>query len=317
MSGSVECLEDREIYSDSASDDETWDVSCAKMCSAEERMFLEQVSQRSEQDLVAAFRDLPQQADSPHLDLMELCCEENSLLVKMWEMSGGKGGRLGLHNGCDLCTEQGTQEALRLVHLHRPHFLWISFPCGSTSPIQHLNELTEEGWRKSQKRRQRSRRLVRNGIRVIELHLCHGGELIQEWPMWNEAWHFSAIVELWDALRALGRCEDVLLDGCMFNLRTEQGEFMKKPWRLRTTVPGLLNAMALRCDGRHPHVPMLGGKRARRSALYTPELCRAVCLCLRTFFDESKVFGAQAVTIDRDDLKTLTSQELSDRARRF
>ena len=177
------------------------------------------------------------------LDIMELCCEEESLLTKTWRSSGGKAGRMGLFNKCDLLTDAGTQEAIRLVRLHRPEILWVAFPCGATSPLQHINELTPEGRKRSLRRKARSRRLIKNGIKVIEAQLNQGGEVVQEWPLHNEA-KFDIIKDLWNALSEVGRFEDVLLDGCQFGLKSPRGEFMKKPWRLRSSRPGLMTSMA-------------------------------------------------------------------------
>lgn len=95
---------------------------------------------------------------------MELCCEKDS--------------PLGLHTGCDLMAEKGTQEALRLGTLHKPKVLWVSFPCGPTSPLQRLNELTEESWMKSMKCKAKSSKIARNKLRLMNLQLCQGGEVI-------------------------------------------------------------------------------------------------------------------------------------------
>ena len=266
------------------------------------------VSQETFETCLASFRR-PEEPDQ--LDLMELCCEKDSLLCKTWEKSGRKAGRLGLHNGCDLSCEKGTQEAIRLVEKHKPKILWISFPCGATSPLQHFNELTEEDWVKSQKRKAKSRKLVKNGIRVINVHLCQGGEIVQEWPRYNDAWKFSCVIELWNALASIGRCQDVLLDGCMFGLNDGNGNLHRKPWRFRCSKPGMLNPLQRQCDGTHPHAPVIGGQLARRTALYSPELCRAVCHCLQSSLEDPRVFGAIEIQIDREGLSTLTDKELS------
>ena len=99
------------------------------------------------------------------LDLMELCCEKDSLLSTYMEKGGGTAFRAGLFNGFDLMTEHGTQLAITAVQKLKPKLLWVSFPCGPTSPVQALNELTEEGKRKSRERIRRSKKLVKNGIR--------------------------------------------------------------------------------------------------------------------------------------------------------
>ena len=277
----------------------------------EDQNFIEETLQEKR----LAFEDCLASCSSPtlpeKLDLMELCCEEDSLITRTWRSSGGKAGRMGLFNHCNLLTDAGTQEAIRLVQLHRPEILWVAFPCGATSPLQHLNELTPEGRKRSQRRKARSRRLIKNGIKVIEAQLNQGGEIVQEWPLHNEAWKFDIVKDLWNALSGVERCEDVLLDGCQFGLKSPQGEFMKKPWRLRSSRPGMMTSMGRRCDGRHQHTPVMGGDLAKRTALYTPAMCRAACRCFNEFLSQSRVFGALEVKIDREGLKTLTEKELA------
>ncbi|CAK9111071.1 unnamed protein product, partial [Durusdinium trenchii] len=75
--------------------------------------------------------------------------------------------------------------------------------------------------------------------------------------------------------------------------------------------PGLLTSMSRRCDGRHSHTPVMGGDLAKRTALYTPAMCRAACRCFLEFLDQPRVFVALEVKIDREGLKTLTEKELS------
>ena len=97
------------------------------------------------EELEECFHNLrsPEDRQRP-LDLMELCCEKDSLLSTCMEKSGGTAFRAGLHNGFDLMTESGTELASAAVYRLRPKLLWVSFPCGPTSPIQALNEVTDE-----------------------------------------------------------------------------------------------------------------------------------------------------------------------------
>ena len=92
------------------------------------------------EELEECFHSLRSPEDHPRqLDLMELCCEKDSLLSACMEKSGGTSFRAGLHNGFDLMTEHGTELAIAAVRRLRPKLLWASFPCGPTSPIQALN----------------------------------------------------------------------------------------------------------------------------------------------------------------------------------
>ena len=96
----------------------------------------------------------------------------------------------------------------------------------------------------------------------------------------------------------------------MFGLYTKDG-LIKKPWRIRCSRPGWLTPLARKCDGIHSHIPALGGTVARQTALYTPKLCRAVCSNLERGFHEAAAFGTTEVRFNKEDLKTLTEQELN------
>lgn len=62
------------------------------------------------EELEECFHSLRSPEDHPRqLDLMELCCEKDSLLSSCMEKSGGTSFRAGLHNGFDLMTEHGTE----------------------------------------------------------------------------------------------------------------------------------------------------------------------------------------------------------------
>ena len=241
------------------------------------------------------------------VDVMEVCCEEDSLLVKTVEQMGGTGVRLGLFNGFDLMSDSGLQRALEAVRFHRPKVLWISMPCGATSPIQHLNELTPEAWKKSQQRRRKSKKLVKNGVRLMAEQIWCGGQVLQEWPFPNDAWKQREIVDFWNTLASMDRCETVRLDGCTVGLRSDDG-LMKKPWMLKSTAPGMFSTLNRRCDGTHDHVPTLGA-RARRSALYTPQMCRLAARCILKA-EAGGVYGSVEVKPDHEGLKTMTPQEL-------
>lgn len=89
-------------------------------------------------------------------------------------------------------------------------------------------------------------------------------------------------------------------DGCMFNLKSVHG-YHKKPWRVRCNRKGVFHAMERLCDGSHQHDPSMGGTVARKTGVYTCQMCNMA---------DYTTFGAESITIDRDALKTMTNQEL-------
>ena len=248
-----------------------------------------------------------QDNDNIELDLLELCCEENSILTETVKKLGGNAERAGLFNGCDLLKADGRAKIKKIIEERRPRWIWISFPCGATSPIQNLNEITDYGWYQSQRRKQKSRRLVKFGYEVLEDHVRNGGGIVQEWPRYNAAWNFPEVKAFWDKLNY----SDHNLDGCMFNLRAPDGNHHKKPWTLRCNRPGVMSKMERLCDGSHHHSPSMGGNVAKKTGLYTQQLCSMAVKCMRSYFvSDLDIFGMDSIKIDREALKTMTLQEL-------
>ena len=130
-------------------------------------------------------------------DVLELCCGPESLLLQEVQRAGGHGGRAGLFNNCDIMKNEGLQNVLNMLKRHRPRWLWISLSCGPSSPIQNLNEITEEGKKKGDLRRKKSKALVKRALIVARCQLELGGEVAQEWPRWNYAWKWDIIEKFW------------------------------------------------------------------------------------------------------------------------
>lgn len=117
--------------------------------------------------------------------------------------------------------------------------------------------LTEEGRKKIQKKVQRSKKLVTNGIRIMETQIEAGGDVVQEWPLGNRAWHFASIRHFWRRREIDGQLHEARVDGCSYGLKVDDG-YLKKPWLLRGTTPLIWN-MAKRC----PWQPMFPAKVVR------------------------------------------------------
>ena len=236
-----------------------------------------------------------------------MCCERDSLLTTMVEQLGGKAGRAGLCNGYDLLKKQG-QEAFRsLWKIKRPRWIWVSLPCGPTSQAQGLNELTEEGWWKSQLRKKRSRKLALIATVLLQEYIDDGGEVVCEWPTGNGGWKFPEVQEFW---RRQKDSEEIHLHGCQFGLKTSTGEPIKKPWRLNSTKSGTCLPMHRRCPGDHTHAQVLGTPELRRTALYSKEFCRVAARCMMKSLLTHAVLAVEEVKVDPDCLKEMPEAEL-------
>ena len=150
-----------------------------KQLSEEQRSLLHAAVDDMEQGCNLLMDNLGIEGKRRPFKVMELCCEADRGISTQVEAMGGIGIRCGLHNGCDLQKEAGVQKVLQLLEKEKPDLLWVSCPCGPTSAIQELNMLTEEGREKIRKKVLKSKKLVGNGIRVMEKQVQLGGEVFK------------------------------------------------------------------------------------------------------------------------------------------
>ena len=240
--------------------------------------------------------------------VMELCCEEDSGVTKAMESLGGRGLRCGLFNGCDLSKKSGFNKVMHLLQTEKPDVLLVSLPCGPTSNIQELNKLTEEGRIKNEKKVERSKRLASRAVTLMQQQVRQGGEVIQEWPRHNKAWHFRSIRGFWGSLDF----HEAQVDGCAYGLTAPKGGLIKKPWRWRSTTKKIWQLQRL-CQCQQPHVPCEGGELTRLSALYPPRLCSQVARLVKLIHleNEAQIFTVQnSPDYDTEVLKKHTDQEL-------
>ena len=201
----------------------------------------------------------------------------------------------------------GREKVQKIIDEKKPRWVWVSYPCGPTSHIQHLNEISEEGWWQSMRRKQRARRLVKHGNEILLKYIQNGGKLVWEWPRYNEGWHLPEVRSFWAQIAHI----DHNLDGCMFNLRAQDGNYHKKPWTLRSNRFGVFSKMERLCDGSHKHSPTMGGTVAKKSGLYTPQMCSLAARCMKAYYlEDYNIYGLDSVKIDRESLKTMTYQEI-------
>ena len=132
--------------------------------------------------------------------------------------------------------------------------------------------------------------------------------VVWEWPRYNEGWHLPEVRSFW---AQIAHIDHNLVDGCMFNLRAQDGNYHKKPWTLRSNRFGVFSKMERLCDGSHKHSPTMGGTVAKKSGLYTPQMCSLAARCMKAYYlEDYNIYGLDSVKIDRESLKTMTYQEI-------
>ena len=70
-------------------------------------------------------------------------------------------------------------------------------------------------------------------------------------------------------------CYASVVHGCMYGLRHSDGNYMKKPWMLKTNSQIIADGMRITCSGEHKHIPAYG-KDCKRAEEYTEEMVRRV-----------------------------------------
>lgn len=208
-------------------------------------------------------------ADCGRLFLMEVACAPDSALTSEALAQGLSAERVSLFNGHDLTTPEGLRKTLKRITECRPQNVWISTECGAFSPMQNLNQRTEQQ-REDLKDKQRVARKQHIGGLVVAYHARSlGSEVHWEWSRRCRAWKWK----LMDIMRKHMNTHTAIIGGCRVGLRDPKTQkFLGKEWRVETTrevfaqkihCPCLKDA----CQGEHA---LCEGKLTRMSAFYTP-----------------------------------------------
>ena len=103
---------------------------------------------------------------------------------------------------------------------------------------------------------------------------------ILEWPRNNAYWKVTAV------RRRLNKngMHFANFDGCSYELRDSNGvEYLKKPWRFATNIPGVREKFSSLCTRDHNHGSTCG-RNAKHSQYYTPTMAILVHKAVADFF---------------------------------
>ena len=214
------------------------------------------------------------------IDLMEICCPPDSRLTQTFLDRGRKAIRVGLpaHN---IATSKGVQEIKNMITRWKPKLTWFSLPCGPFSPIQELfNEKDDLAKAKSMERKQKAKKMIKNGLDIATHQLQQGRDVAWEWPSNNRGWNLQLVRQFWSRLEQTGDLHCGHANGCAFGLREEKsGLPIRKPWLIKTTSKVVARAVSRTCPGTavHPHHhECVGGSVARNSGFYPSALCDVI-----------------------------------------
>ena len=260
------------------------------------------VSQHEKEVLLGSLRDAADrieeclsQFETPCCDLMEVCCSENSTLTETICDKGGRAYRVGLGNKMDMSTTHGVDRACRFAEVVKPRWMWVSSPCGPTSPIQNMNQNDPQQIERLRQKIRKSRKIVRGCIRLAREHVARGGQLVWEWPLNNAAWRFREVREFVKELYDQDCLWSTRLDGCQVGVHAhDSGLPMLKPWSIQTTSHEMHVALSRRCKGDHQHAICQGHNRAFHSGHYPREMCEIIArVVLNADYQKGNVYGVE------------------------
>jgi hypothetical protein len=155
----------------------------------------------------------------------------------------------------------------------------------------HLNRMKIKGMRKRlAKHLALFAKLWAAFVIVAEDCIAHGGYIAIEWPRACEYWRNAAVLEFVQK----HQLTFADFDGCMYELKDGAGVPIRKPWRLATNSPSLVNHFSLCCDETHEHTPC-AGSQTERTGNYTP--CVAACVH-RALLEQIRADGRASFLVD-------------------
>ena len=164
-------------------------------------------------------------------DLLEVCANSDSPLVKAVESAGGEGLRSSFRNGYDLTTGRGRERLYQFCSTRRPRHVWFSSPC-----------------RVSGASSQRVSRIL-NGIAAVVPRLqalgCH---VHFAQPLSASSWKQNSLMSMSEKMMK------AVVNGCAWGLRDSQGSLLNRSWQVLTTSPDVQRVLNHRiCDNKHKH----------------------------------------------------------------
>ena len=211
---------------------------------------------------------------SQRLFLLEVACSERSVLTQEACRCFGEHSaqRCSIWNGYDLTTAEGVRRLKQLIVQLRPRHVWISCYCGPYSPLQRLNQRSEEQIAKLHEKQAYAQKEYLGGITIAEFARKLGSEIHWELSEKCEAWNLPSVSEFVER-QGLRK---VTFHGCTVGLRaSDTGDLMCKGWTIATTHDGVLKHMHLPCQKNHRKTACESG-RPKQSAFYTPVFAKKV-----------------------------------------
>ena len=187
------------------------------------------------------------------LDLLEVYCEEDSMLTRIALQHGLRAKRFTFKDG-DLRTREGQERLWQLIHQHRPKHIWVSPDCKHWGNFSRFNMSRSQTTQQHilQGRHTEQPNLVL--CRQLYLHqVSEGRHFHLEQPQGSEMLEEKAMWEI--------KCGTLrtVFDMCEVGKLKIGNNFLRKRSVVQTTSRTMHESLDCRyCRGRHSHRPIVG-----------------------------------------------------------
>ena len=211
--------------------------------------------------------------------LIEVACSPTSLLTSQMQQTVGyeeAALRCAHWNGFDLETRSGVEGVINLIRRKRPLHVWMSPECGPYSPMQAINQRTEQQRQDLEQKRRRALKQYMGCSAIWQYCAQEGIHVSWEWAERCQGWRLPFMQKL--SKRYVPYYSTT--HGCQVNLRDPaSSKLVHKGWKVMTTHARLSDLLGLpcRCGPGYQHA-RCEGRVAGQSAFYTPEFVKRVCL---------------------------------------
>ena len=177
--------------------------------------------------------------------------------------------------------------------------LWVSLPCTSGCPCHRIGlALHGPPYRKKHaKEVAESRALFKHFTQHAKTALDNGHDVTFEWPRYSDSWKRNDVQEFFKD----SRFKAVDFDGCRLGVVDKRGLPIKKPRRLMTTSPEMVEAFkGLSCKHKPDEHGEARGKALERTGFYTQAMCELIAKTINPKVGTIVVAALPVVAICQD-----------------
>ena len=178
--------------------------------------------------------------------------------------------------------------------------LWVSLPCTSGCPWHRIGlALHGASYRKKHtKEIAESRTLFKQFVQHAKTALENGHDVTFEWPRDSDSWKRKDVQEFFRD----SRFKAVDFDGCRLGVVDDRELPIKKPWRLMTTSPGIVEAFqGISCNHKPEEHGEARGKALERTGFYTQTMCELIAKTINPRVGTTMVPALPVVAISHDE----------------